>query len=168
MYKIGIVGSGPEHLMEHDKIQRTAGRIIDHLGCQYGENDVVFGVEAKIGMGLWAADECIVRDYKYHLFLPYDLDTTYEHWYDEQKDTLKNQYNKAHSLTICNQDNAYRPLIDTSRFVVVFWAGNKNSNTCEAIKYALEHNKIVLDGLHGLQLMTNKDVRKSVKSWKKK
>jgi hypothetical protein len=167
MYKIGIIGSGPERLGNHEKVRRSIGRLVDHLSIQYGEDSVVFGVEAKIGIGLWSAEECVNKECRYHLFLPYAMDATCEHWYEDQKDMLKNQYGKAYSLTICNQEDTHKALIDSSNFVVVYWAGNKVGKVCSAIKYALEHNKIVLDGFNDLRLMTNQDVRKNRKTWKK-
>ncbi|KKN34728.1 hypothetical protein LCGC14_0790720 [marine sediment metagenome] len=168
MYKIGIIGSGPERLDDRGKVRRSIGRLVDHLAIQYGEDSVVFSVEAKIGIGLWTAEECIDREYKYHLFLPYSLEDTCEHWYEDQQRMLKNQYDRMYSLTICNQKYTHKALIDSSNFIVVYWAGNKAEKVCKAIKYAFEHNKIVLDGFNDLRLMTNQDVRKNRKIWKKK
>lgn len=172
MYKIGIIGSGPERLGNHKEVRRSIGRLIDHLSVQYGEDDVVFNINGDIGVGLWSAWACVDQDYRYHLFLPYSIEKTIIHWYDDQKISMREYYGHAHSLTICHQDSScedesYNQLIDASNFVVCFWAGNKQGKVFDAIKHALATNKIVLDGFNDLRLMTNHDVRKNRKIWKK-
>jgi len=173
MYKIGIIGSGPERFSDLAKVRRAVGYTIDHLGFQYG--DVVFNIRSNIGVGLWAGEECIDREYKYHLFLPYSLEKTAEHWYDDQRNMLVKQYGMAYSLTIAHPeqsnrvhdyDESYDILIDDSNFLVCFWSGVKQGEVFDTIKCALKHNKIVVNGLDDFKLMTNKDLIKS-KTWKK-
>jgi len=173
MYKIGIIGSGPERFSDQGKVRRVIGQTIDLLALQYGEDEVMFNIRSDIGVGLWAAEECIDRDYKYHLFLPYSLEKTSEHWYDDQKRMLANQYIRAHSLTISqptleseHKDESHDMLIDDSNFLVCFWSGAKQGAVFDTIKTALEHNRMVLDGFNELKLITNKDLRKNT-LWKK-
>lgn len=172
MYKIGIIGHGPERLEDPDKVQRLVGYTIDLLALQYGEDEIVFNIRSSIGVGLWATEECIDRDYKYHLFLPYSVEKTSEHWYEDQQQTLLNQYQRAYSLTICNPDshgseNEHKQLIDNVNFVVCFWRGIKQGETASAIRYALENNKLVVNAMNDLKLVTNLDFRKETK-WKVK
>lgn len=163
MYKIGVIGNGPERFVFKDRVLRSIERTIDLLVYQYG--DVVFNVKAAIGVGLWVAETCFVQERKYHLFLPFRLDKTSEHWYEAQSKILAEAFNRAYSLTICHPDDTvdehtYQRLIDESNFVVCFWAGNKSGCTADAIRYGLENNKIMLDGLNELKLLTNRDLRK--------
>lgn len=164
MYKIGIIGSGPERFMDHINVRRTIGKIIDILAVQYGDDKVIFNIKSDIGVGLWAPEECIDRGYKYHLFLPYSLEKTSEYWYNKQKQMLDNQYNRAYSLTISNpnsksnhDDELYNQLIFNSSFLVCFWSQARDS-THSAIKNALRHNVMVLNGLKELKLVTNEDL----------
>jgi len=164
MYKIGIIGHGPERFDDLQKVQRLVGNTIDLLGFQYGgEDDVVFNIKGSIGVGLWSAEECIDRDYRYHLFLPYSAKKTSKHWYDDQQRQLLNQYNRAYSLTICNPDRtgnveAYEYLTDNSNFVVCFWNGIKQGKTANTIEYAIDNNKIVLNAMNDLKLVTKRDL----------
>jgi len=172
MYKICIMGSGPERFSDHAKVRRVIGQTIDHLGYQY--QDVVFHVRGEIGTGLWAAQECLEQGYRYHLFLPYGPAETCKHWYDDQQKDLIEQYNNAYSLTICKpqddgdggESESHKRPIDDANFVVCFWHGEKAGETADAIRYAFSRNKIVLDGFNDLRLITNKDLRKT-KTWKK-
>ena len=161
MYKIGVVGSGPDRFGEPEAVQRTIGSTIDLLLAQYGQEEAVFGIEAAIGVGLWAGQVCMLRESKYHLYLPYTLEKTSEHWFPEQQEMLRAQYTNMYSLTICNKELVHESLVDSSNFIVCFWAGNKNGKTFRAIKHALKKNKIVLDAFNDLKLITNADLRKN-------
>ncbi|KKN00415.1 hypothetical protein LCGC14_1138030 [marine sediment metagenome] len=166
MYKIGIIGHSPDHFSDRQSVQRTVVRTIDRLGLQYGESEVVFNIAGEIGIGLWASSECLNRIYKYHLFLPYSLEDTCQHWYDDQKSTLDMNFKHAYSLTTCYPntewaDKSYELLIDDSNFVVCFWTGRKQGKAYDAIRYALRTNKLALHGLDELKLITNIDVKKT-------
>lgn len=163
MYKICILGSGPEWFSDHDKVRRLIGKTINLLGFQY--QDVVFHVRGELGVGLWAAQACLEEGLRYHLFMPFGPGDTAKYWYDDQEKDLLEQYNNAYSLTICKPlgEKDYslhtRP-IDDANFVVCFWSGEKSGETEESIKYALNNSKIVLDGFNDLKLITNEDLRK--------
>jgi hypothetical protein len=165
MYKIGIIGSGPERFtIGHMDVRRVIGNIINTLAIQYGNDDIVFNIKSDIGVGLWASEECVNRGYKYHLFLPRSLEKTSEHWYDDQKQMLVNQYNSAYSLTISSpsskfnyDDESYDQLIFDSNFLVCFWSRACDS-VRDVIKKAIKHNVMVLDGLNDLKLVTKEDL----------
>lgn len=168
MYKIGIIGHSPEHFSFCEETIKNIEDVIGLLSFQYGQdnNSVIFNILGEIGTGIWAAK--YIRDSavsKYHMFLPYSQEIVSKDWYDEQKVELTELYNKAYSITICNQPWAYalKNLVDDSNFVVCFWTGKKQGNTFHAIEYALKSNKMVLHGLNGLKLITNDDIKKSTK-----
>lgn len=165
MYKIGIIGSGPERFGEPEKIRRSIDDTINLLGSEYSEQGLIFNIKGEIGVAQWAVESCLDGTQKYHLFMPFSLQKTYEHWYDDQKEKLSAHYTRAHSLTICRIDNeavddAYEKIVDDSNFIVCFWPGNCVGQIAEAIKYALSKNKIVLDGLNDLRLLTNQSLKK--------
>lgn len=159
MYKIGILGNGPERFNDPEKIKRSIDWAFDLLSFQYNKDTTIFNIRGNIGVGLWSAEVCEKYQYKYHLFLPYSIEATSEQWYDQQKIDINEYYRKASSITICNNlENTNKYLIDDSNFVVCFWAGNKGGGTYRSIKYAMDHNKILVNGMHDLRLITNKDL----------
>ena len=177
MYKIGIIGHSPEHFSnpEPEDVRGIIGRTIEVLYFQYGEG-VIFNIAGEIGVGLWAAEECLNQNarYKYHMFIPYPLETMSQDWYKYQVELLNECYNKAYSITVCGQmkgniekHETYKRLIDDSNFIICFWIGKRQGKTFEAIKYALSVNKMVLNGLDQLRLITNKDIMKFKNSRKK-
>jgi len=172
MYKIGIIGHGPEYYSEPDHILLAIENIIDLLGFQYGES-TVFNVAGETGVGLWSAEIAFNRKIKYHIFLPYTFEQTCEHWYEEQKNILIKCCNRAFSITSCypdkkHIDDSYKFLVDDSNFIICYWIGKKQGKTFEAIKYALETNKLVLNGLDDLKLITNLDIKNKNKNSKQK
>jgi len=174
MYKIGIMGHSPEYFsLPEDKIRDLLRETIGLLVYQY--KDVIFNIDADIGAGLWAADECLhsggVFDgpVYYHLFLPYPLEITSEDWYDDQKELLKNCCNHAHSITICEAgkpasiSSVYQPgceIVQDSNFTIFYWNGMKQGHTFQAIKHALESNKVAINGLDDLKLITSQHLHK--------
>jgi len=163
MYKIGIVGHSPEHFTDKDVVKRSVDRVIDLLSFQYGDSEVVFNVAGDIGVGLWAANSCRDQEHKYHLFLPFPPETTSEHWYDDQKRDLNLSYSYAYALSVMgtepsgNEINEH--IVDNSNFIIAFWVGKRQGNTFDTIKYAMKKNKLALNGLDDLRLLTNNDVR---------
>lgn len=174
MYKIGIVGHCPENLtvFSEEKTKGLIKEVIDTLSYQYGF-DVIFNVIGKVGIGLWTAEECTpqfpdyIRLHRYHLFLPFPQEITSEDWFDEQKELLKKCCDNAWTITICNAKktplengySTYKELVHDSNFVIFFWTGKKQGKTFETIRYALENNKLSLNALKDLRLITNKDIK---------
>ena len=167
MYKIGIIGHGPEYFgADSEKIKRAIRDTINLLGFQYGNNDVIFNVAGEIGVGIWSLNQLYEYKFKYHLYLPYSIENTCEHWYEEQKETLRRASSKAYSITCCypgleikkSENNYYNFLVDNSNFVICFWIGKRQGKTYNAIRYSLENNKLILNGLNDLKLITNKDI----------
>lgn len=162
MYKIGIIGHGPERFSDREQAERLVINTLELLSHQYGD-EVVFNIATNDGVGLWAAQYCLKMQHKYHLFLPSSKDETCQHWYDFQKEQFNEQYNNAYSLTVCNPrvgDLPYVHLIDNANFVICFWVGNKDGTIAHAIEYSLNNNKLILNGSNNLKLITSRDLRK--------
>jgi hypothetical protein len=172
MYKIGIIGHSPEHFSvpSQEDVQRIIGRTIDLLSFQYGGADkVLFNIVCETGVGLWAADLAFQQQYKYHLFLPFPFENISEGWLDEQTDLGRKCFANAKSITICNMPGAtsylspFKQVVDESNFTICYWIGKKQGKTFDAIDHALNNNKMVLDGLHELKLLTNEDLKRKRK-----
>lgn len=173
MYKIGIIGHSPEYFSvpSVDEVRKIIRDNLNTLSYQYGK-DVIFNVVGEIGAGLWVAEECVVgradggHPLNYHLYLPFPSDITSNDWYDYQKELLKKCCNNARSLTICNSkkmtenESPFEALVNDSNFIICYWTGKKQGRTFETIKYALKNNKMMLNGLNGLSLVTNKNIEK--------
>ncbi|MFA5023363.1 MAG: SLOG family protein [Patescibacteria group bacterium] len=167
MYKIGIIGHSPENfsIPSKETVKNMINDTISLLASQYN-TDVIFNIIGEIGVGLWAVEEVlnIKGAHKYHIYLPFTQEITSEDWYDEQKELLKKGCDNARSITICNSkktpqdEQPYRPLIQDSNFIIYFWNGKKQGKTFDAIKYALETNKMALNALNDLKLITNKNI----------
>lgn len=168
MYRVGIVGHTIEHFLDPDAAKRLICRTMDTLSYQY-DNQIVYNIPGNIGTGLWAANKCLEESYKYHLFCPFPLETTIEHWYDDQKEDLTRAFSYAYALSVMETERksvnignmVNERIVDDSNFVVAFWMGKKQGHTFETIKYALESNKLILNGCKNLRLITNNDLRKS-------
>lgn len=168
MYRIGIVGHTPEHFQEPEATSRAVGRTMDLISYQY-DNEVVYNIPGNIGVGLWAANKCLEEPYRYHLFLPFPLDITATHWYDEQKEQLTKAFSYAYALSVMETEQTStnisnmvnEHIVDNSNFIIAFWMGKKQGHTFEAIEYALDNNKLVLNAFKDLRLITNNDTRKA-------
>jgi hypothetical protein len=180
MYKIGIIGHSPEHFSVPSaaEVRKTINNTIDLLALQYGPDSVMFNVAGDIGVGLWASEICMNKQdpenpcndflaFKcaYHMFMPYIPERTADGWFDDQAETLNRCYQKAKAITICNEPvnaqlESLKQLVNDSSFVICFWIGKKQGKTFETIKYALSTNKMVLNGLDGLRMITNQDLKK--------
>ena len=174
MYRIGIIGHGPEHFADVESTRRTVRDTIDLLRHHYGtDNDekLIFNVAGNIGVGQWAAEKCLEDGDRYHLFLPFQPEIVAEHWYNEQQQALFEHYKYARGLSICSPKPpvsseeydiqcgySYEDLADASNFIVAFWVGKKQGKVYNAIKYAqINSQKLVLDGLNELKLIFIKE-----------
>jgi hypothetical protein len=166
MHKVGIIGHSPEHLHHIDDVRSSIRKTIDLLNFQYAEQ-LMYNIIGDIGIGLIAAEECIESESIYHIFLPYTLEKTTQHWYKDQKDKMLMCYGKARGITICQvssdeTNNMHERLVEESSFIICFWVGKKQGKTFETIKYALQNNKLVLNGFDDLKLITNIDLKRKI------
>jgi uncharacterized phage-like protein YoqJ len=167
MYRVGIVGHRPEYISDRNAMIRVVDRVIDLISYQYGE-ELIINVGSDIGVGQWAAEICQERKIKYHLFLPCPPDTLSSEWYEEQQLSLNNSFKNAWATTIYsmnyNRDvekKTYEHISDMSDFIICFWNGMKQGPTFTCVEYALKQNKLTLNGLKDLKLVTNEDTGKS-------
>ena|SRR3989344_8649042 len=165
MYRIGIIGHGPE-IFSDNEYQATIKRTIGLLANQYSE-DLIFNVGSEIGVEHYAIEQCLKQDYRYHLFLPAPVEKVYRFWYEKQQWDLLKYFDNARGVTISmkemtaeSEKESYQQLIDHSNFLVCFWIGKKQGRTADAIRYALSTNKLTLNGLNDLRLITNYDFTK--------
>lgn len=183
MYKIGIIGHNPEDFIDQDNAIRSIDRTIELLFHQYGRmnqsldrdgifhnhnTSLVINILGNIGTGIWAGKACKKHGAKYHLFLPFPHEITSQFWYENQKSELNDIFLSSYETSTQSFDqdegsafaNAYASLVDNSNFVVAFWEHMRIGKTFDAIKYALDTNKLVLDGMNELKLITNSDLKR--------
>lgn len=168
MYRIGIIGHGPE-VFSDNEYQTTIKRTINLLANQYSE-DLIFNIGSEIGVEHTAMEVCLRHEFHYHLFLPAQLESVGRFWYERQQLDLEKYFKKARGVTISMKEmtaeaevESYKQLIDHSNFLVCFWIGKKQGRTADAIRYALSTNKLTLNGLNELRLITNYDFTKRKK-----
>ena len=169
MYKIGLVGHKSEDLKDLEITGRLIGYTIDLLSHQYG-HDMILNICGERGTELIAGTYCMDNKIRYHLFLSQNPNTFNDaSWYDEQQKLLISQFQNSFSVTICSSSDKKdidsekerdKLLVDDSIFLVVFWTGKKIGRTFDIIDYALLQNKIVLNGLNELKLLTKYDLKK--------
>lgn len=164
-YKIGIIGHGPETF--HNNVDNAISNALDLLFNQYKDN-LIFNIGSNIGVEHYSIKMCIKNHYKYHLYLPTSQDITSRHWYQSQQDDLKEYFNKSNAVTIISNNlsqssvmDSYKQLVDHSNFIVCFWVGKKQGKVADVIKYALKTNKLVLNGLDDMRLVTNNNFSKN-------
>lgn len=184
MYKVGIIGHSTENFIDQDSAARSVKRAIDLVYHQYGRlnhflnidgmieyrNDsLVINIPATLGAGLWAGLACLESKVKYHLFLPFPHEITSQFWYDGQKAELNSLFRCSYetstqSFDTIDGDKAImatnRAVIDNSNFIIAFWEQGRVGKTADSIKYALNSNKLVLNGMEELELITNADFKK--------
>jgi len=168
MYKIGIIGHEPDRWGSEDHTASVVADVIDLLVHQYChlDTDLIFHVSANIGIGHMAAQHCMSSGIKYHLHLPMPIEKASAEWFDSQKEDLLVYYKHADGITISNFDKgtmtesiqaSYAKIVDVSSVMIYFWRHIKQGNTAYAIKHAFSINKIALNGLDNLKLITRND-----------
>ena len=165
MYRVGIVGHRPEYIPDRDAVRRTVDRVLDLISYQYG-SDLIINVSGDTGIDQWTAEICLERVIKYHLFLACPPEILSREWYDEQQVILNKCFSNSWATTIYSEEynydverENYEQLIDMSDFIICFWNKMKQGPTFDCVKYSLTHNKITLNGLYDLKLITNEDIK---------
>ena len=163
MHKIGIIGHSPEHFSDNNLTKRCVEQTIDLLLFQYGHDDVLFNIVGEIGIGLWASEFCLKNNIKYHLYIPFVAEETSKHWFNDQKEVLKECLSKAYAITISNpvrtndfSEKEFKQMVDDSIFLVCFWNGKKQGRTYDSINYAMNSSKLVISAFDGLKLVTRR------------
>lgn len=88
MYKVGIIGHSLEDLNRCDfEYEFKLSHILSLIKEQY--DNVVFNIIGNTGIGMYSGNQLQLLNYKYHVFLPFQLSKTYKNWYFEQQEQLK-------------------------------------------------------------------------------
>lgn len=171
MRKVAITGHRPDvFIQSHYKIE-SLEYIADNtawlLKQEYGD-ELELCLGGTIGVDQWMGRMAIKHKIKYHLFLPFLPQIQSKYWNQKQKDELDAQLKLASGITIIDPDNEYNivnyhkrniEMINSSDFVVAFWAGKKQGGTFSAIKYALSQSKLVLNALDELRPIFKQDLK---------
>lgn len=179
MHKIAVIGNRPENIrtVDIDNLRFKIDSAIELLSWQYSHEQFMFNMVGERGVCQWAIEKCIKEQlgdpsgFRYHLFLPFMADETSKFWYDDQKQFLLTAFENASATTIVFPTLGYNPdvlveaekaAIKNSSFVLAFWSGQKQGKTYQAMQYAMRTNKLVLDGLRDLRMITKHTLRKGV------
>jgi uncharacterized phage-like protein YoqJ len=162
MHKIGIIGHSAEYFPEKEPIKQIIENTISLINFQYGEN-LLINLDGNIGVSHWVADVCLTLGIKYHLFLPSPPEEVYKYWYEGQQQDLSKYFGSSWANTICspkyNKSNNNVLLVDSSSFVICFWMGKRQGSTFDCIEYCLQTNKLVMNGLNDLKMLTSDDLK---------
>ena len=166
MIKIGIIGNSPEYFSDHNTVMRNIQNAIDTMYFHH-KSDVVFNILGNIGVGEWAANVCLEKNIKYHIFLPSMPETLQELWFEDQVKQLVEHFKMSWAATIISPhngnieehiDRAYENIVSQSDFILAFWNNMKQGHEYSAIKNAVENHKTVLNAMEDLKLITYKNL----------
>ena len=169
MHRVAIIGhrAGTFHIDE-ELLKSKTMVALEIMAFQY-DKDLVLLADGEPGVGHFAINNAKELGVKYHMFLPCPLGLVGGSWLDEQRESFKQHFNGSYSTTICSSkltaDSEVQrdhSMVDTSNFVICFWEGRHQGRTYEAIKYALKNNKLVLNGLDELKMISNNDMQNGV------
>jgi hypothetical protein len=167
-YKVGIIGHRSQRFKDADEVRRLCISTALLLVDQYLPNKLCINTTAAPGAGQWAGEACLKYGIEHCIFLPCPPEIYTSEWYDDQKAMFDSQVGDCCGMTVYEKENsresvfgAIRGLVDNSDFVVCFWEGTKYGLTFEAIKYAVENSKIVLDAMDNLSMITKKELRQT-------
>lgn len=174
MIKIAVTGHRPDaFLVSHyspETIKRVVGDVVAAFKREHKE-ELVFNLGGALGIDQWAGAACIEQQVNYFLYLPFHPEVQAKFWTQEQKDELNRQLSKAAGLemiepkidapyAVWNYQKRNEKMIDDADFVVAFWVGKRRGGTYNAIKYALQQSKFVLNGLDELRPLFKEDLKK--------
>lgn len=166
MHNIGIFGHNISDLAsDPDNASRAIRTTLDTIKVQYGKN-LSLNLDGEIGVGHIAGEYAKAIKVKYHMFIPCPPESIGEEWYEEQRSCLARQLSSSSATTIIgskltksNLMARDQKIIDSSSFVICFWNGKKQGRTFDMIKYALLANKLVLNGLDELKMVSAVDTK---------
>ena len=171
MYNVGVFGhrAGDWHI-EPDILKSRIRNVIDVLRFQYGR-ELILNVDGESGAGVEVIDLAIELKVKYNMFLVSSPEFNKVFYENENEKAmakrLEAQYNNSYGITIRSsmynksfEIDRDRLLIDGSSFLICFWEEKKQGRTFDMIKYSLATNKLVLNGLSDLKMISNIDLKK--------
>ena len=167
MHNIVIVGHRAVNFhIEESKLKSKIQEVLDTLSFQYGE-ELCLNVDGETGVGLYVVQAASKLNIKYHIFLPCPIEFMGQEWFDSQRKELELCFKRAHSTTTMsnkpsaiNEKGRDQCLVNYSSFLICFWEGCRQGRTFGVIKQALTTNKLVLNGLDELKMVSNIDLKK--------
>jgi hypothetical protein len=171
MHNIGFFGHDiSDFHCDPESVKRMVYEVVETIKLQYGKS-LSINVDGEPGVGQIVADAANKYKIKYHMFLPCPPDVVGEYWYEDQKLNMMAQFNGSSASTmigsVCSKDNSAerdKKMVDSSNFVICFWNGKHQGRTFSIIKYALSTNKLVLNGLNDLKLVSAVDMKTGKKA----
>ena len=167
MIKIAVIGHGPE---DYTHVTEIARRMDDALAIikrqHFPEQDVLFNVNCEPGVGQWFCSILAEYHMPYEVYISNMIDKHGLEWSDAQRDCLRQQIDRARAIHICAMANTYdarlirnKRMVDDAQWILVFWNGSHRGITYETMLYALTNNKIVYNGIDGLHLLDNTNIK---------
>lgn len=175
VYQVGITGHRPDRYKDAQAAEKLCRETIATIDYQYYDaGQLYFNLGGCIGADQWAGAACIDLDIDFNLFLPFPPNIQAQYWYDYQKEELERQVDHCSGLTIVGEEykvaNYFirdRMIVDNSDFIICFWEGCLQGGTYQTIKYAVNNNKIVLNALDNLSLVSREQFRPKPKNYRR-
>lgn len=159
--KAAIIGHSPDTFSNVNSVLYNIENILVSMKNQHKE-DFVALLAAEIGVGQWAADVCLNNNIIYELYLAGLPEYIGTDWFEEQQNNFLNHLSHAKQSFIDGSTNILherlernKRMIDKAQSVIVFWDGRKYGLTYESVKYAIQMNKIIYNGLGEFKLIDN-------------
>jgi hypothetical protein len=170
MHNVCVFGhkTGDLHL-PYEQVEGHIKSVLDILKFQY-DSTLCLKVDGEIGVGQSVTKIAQELGIRYHIFLPCPIELLGGDWFEEQAKQLERDYKLAYSTTLLAteltdyslKERDYH-MIGACSFAICFWEGKKQGRTYDLINYALHTNKLILNGLQDLQLVTKKDTKRGSK-----
>jgi hypothetical protein len=166
MIKIGILGHSPDSFNNSAKLINNIDDIVSIIKRQYKNESIGFILNGEPGPNQWIGKILMEKSIPFFIYL-YDIpEKTSQYWNDEQRNIFNEQLNFSSGVNIYDEKEGSlsrikrdRHIIEDSSWVVVFWNGKHQGFTYEALKYAIEHNKIVYNALNEIEIMDKANLK---------
>lgn len=161
MIKIAVFGHSPDAFSDAKSLMRDIDNTIAIIKRQHGsERDFTFLLNGEPGASQWFCNALMEQDIPYELFLSAPPSEASKFWSDEQQERFMWQINKAKAIHVFDLElslasciNRNKRMIESCQWVLMFWNGKHQGLTYTAMKFALENNKIVYNGIGELTLV---------------
>lgn len=160
MVKIAIFGHSADSFSNIRSVINDIDNAIAIIKRQHKENDFSFLLNCEPGVSQWFCSILMEQQLPYEIFLSSSPDVVSERWSEEQRDGLIWLLNAAKAIHMTNMNNSYEScimrdmeIINNSQWCLFFWNGKHQGITYNALKYAIENNKIVYNGCGELKVI---------------
>jgi hypothetical protein len=166
MTKIAVFGHSPDSFSNTSSITYNIDNVIEIVRKQHVNDDpCVFLVNCEPGIGQWFCNILLEKHMPYEVFLSYQPYEPSTFLSDEQMVLFNLQLQNARAVHVCDMvstrqtcEKRDKEMIDACQWVLVFWDGKRQGFTYNAIKYAMMKNKIVFNGIDGINLLERNKV----------